>query len=73
MSIRNFPSSPSLQLSLRTGYYDHFPPKSMNVQIKPSENGRKVLLVTKDIAAGETIYKVMSKLSSFCVLSKMLT
>ncbi|KAF9450959.1 MAS20-domain-containing protein [Macrolepiota fuliginosa MF-IS2] len=40
-----------------SGYYDHFPPKSMNVEIKPSENGRKVLLVTKDIAAGETIYK----------------
>ncbi|KAF5363940.1 hypothetical protein D9756_000274 [Leucocoprinus leucothites] len=40
-----------------TGYYDHFPPKSMNVEIKSNDNGRKVLLVTKDIAAGETIYK----------------
>lgn len=45
-------------LSLGTGYYDHFPPKSLNVEIKSSENGRKVLMVTKDIAAGETIYKV---------------
>jgi len=30
----------------------------MNVEIKSNDNDRKVLIVTKDIAAGETIYKV---------------
>ncbi|KXN89448.1 SET and MYND domain-containing protein 5 [Leucoagaricus sp. SymC.cos] len=46
-----------LPLELLVRYYDYFPPKSMNVEIKSNDNGRKVLLVTKDIAAGETIYK----------------
>ncbi|KAF5388439.1 hypothetical protein D9615_000678 [Tricholomella constricta] len=38
------------------GYYDAFPPKSTNVAIETREN-RKVVVVTKDVAAGEVIYK----------------
>ncbi|XP_006456742.1 hypothetical protein AGABI2DRAFT_195752 [Agaricus bisporus var. bisporus H97] len=40
-----------------SNYYNCFPPKSMNVEIKSNETGRKIMLATKDIAAGETIYK----------------
>ncbi|KAG5639700.1 hypothetical protein H0H81_005883 [Sphagnurus paluster] len=38
------------------GYYDAFPPKSTNVAVETRE-GRKVLVVTKDTAAGDVIYK----------------
>ncbi|KAG6845444.1 hypothetical protein H0H87_009352 [Tephrocybe sp. NHM501043] len=38
------------------GYYEEFPPKSMNTRIE-TRGGRKVLVVGKDIAAGELIYK----------------
>ncbi|KAF8076722.1 MAS20-domain-containing protein [Lyophyllum atratum] len=38
------------------GYYDAFPPKSTNVAIETRE-GRKVLVISKDIKAGEVIYK----------------
>ena len=50
----------------RIGYYEVFPPKSMNVSVENkliSETGgnqirKKVLVVNKDFAQGETIYKV---------------
>ncbi|KAG6813431.1 hypothetical protein H0H92_011128 [Tricholoma furcatifolium] len=38
------------------GYYDKFPPTSMNAHIETRE-ARKVLLLSKDVAAGEIIYK----------------
>ncbi|GLB34124.1 putative MAS20 protein import receptor [Lyophyllum shimeji] len=38
------------------GYYDAFPPKSTSVAIETRE-GRKVAVLTKDVAAGEVIYK----------------
>ncbi|KAG5648784.1 hypothetical protein DXG03_000133 [Asterophora parasitica] len=38
-------------------YYDAFPPKSTNVAVETRENGRKIAVVTKDVAAGEVIYK----------------
>ncbi|RDB20101.1 Mitochondrial import receptor subunit tom20 [Hypsizygus marmoreus] len=38
------------------GYYDAFPPESMNVAVETRE-GRKVLVLTKDVASGEVIYK----------------
>jgi len=34
----------------------------MNVKIKTSDNGRGTLVVTKDIPAGEMIYKVHAPL-----------
>ncbi|EAU84415.2 hypothetical protein CC1G_01411 [Coprinopsis cinerea okayama7 len=46
-----------------TGYYDVFPPKSMNVSVVDQQTStamkgpRKVLVVNRDFAAGETIYK----------------
>ncbi|KAI0921650.1 hypothetical protein AcW1_004438 [Taiwanofungus camphoratus] len=45
------------------GYYDVFPPKSMNVSVKPANAAnaashlRKVLVVERDFDAGEVIYK----------------
>ncbi|ESK86814.1 mitochondrial import receptor subunit tom20 [Moniliophthora roreri MCA 2997] len=44
------------------GYYDHFPPKSLGVEVgtRPNpSNGtlRKVLVLSKDVKAGEVIYK----------------
>ncbi|KAF8897884.1 hypothetical protein BD779DRAFT_1782192 [Infundibulicybe gibba] len=39
------------------GYYNHFPPKSTNVSVETREGGRKALIVQKDFAAGELIYK----------------
>lgn len=48
-----------------SGYYNVFPPKSMNVSVQPvlgETQGKKRLVVTKDIKQGETIYKV----STFC-------
>ncbi|KAF9478407.1 hypothetical protein BDN70DRAFT_880013 [Pholiota conissans] len=43
-------------------YYDFFPPKRMNVSIEvrettPGQPARQVLVVNKDFAAGEVIYK----------------
>ena len=42
------------------GYYDHFPDRSMGVLVKvikePVEN--KILILDKDVKAGETIYAV---------------
>lgn len=35
----------------------------MNVEIKSNETGRKIMLATKDIAAGETIYKASDPFS----------
>jgi import receptor subunit TOM20 len=49
------------------GYYDTFPPKSMNVAVKivdkldagsTTPKKGKILVVTKDVAAGEVIYTV---------------
>ncbi|KAK7049748.1 mitochondrial import receptor subunit tom20 [Paramarasmius palmivorus] len=44
------------------GYYDHFPPKGLGVEIatRPNpSNGqlRKVLVVSKDVKAGDVVYK----------------
>ncbi|PFH49247.1 hypothetical protein AMATHDRAFT_48863 [Amanita thiersii Skay4041] len=44
------------------GYYNYFPPKSMNVAVEPrtipgSQTVRNVLVLTKDFSAGEVIYK----------------
>ncbi|EGN92041.1 hypothetical protein SERLA73DRAFT_117876 [Serpula lacrymans var. lacrymans S7.3] len=55
-----------VRLSVRKlGYYNFFPPKSMNVAVEnldvPDGTGRlmrkKILVANKDIAAGEVIYK----------------
>ena len=41
------------------GYYNFFPPKSMNVSVEEKgENKRKVLIATKDFEKGDVIYKV---------------
>lgn len=48
------------------GYYDAFPPRSMNVQVEtvdvPDGKGatmrKKILTVAKDFEAGDLIYKV---------------
>lgn len=48
------------------GYYDVFPPKNMNVSVKPidvpdgkgGQMRKRILVVNKDITAGELIYKV---------------
>ncbi|KAF9534112.1 hypothetical protein CPB83DRAFT_756005 [Crepidotus variabilis] len=42
-----------------SGYYDYFPPKKMNVSIVTREGPtmRQVLVLSKDVAAGEVIYK----------------
>lgn len=53
-------------MSNRVGYYDEFPPKHMNVSVKPidvpDDSGgtirKRILVVTKDVQAGELIYKV---------------
>jgi len=55
-------------MSQPTAYYEHFPPKSMNVEVKQvpvddSPRGKvlkNVLVATKDFAVGETIYTVSS-------------
>ncbi|KAE9404827.1 MAS20-domain-containing protein [Gymnopus androsaceus JB14] len=44
------------------GYYTHFPPKSFNVKVEShkvenSPISKKVLVLTKDVKAGEVIYK----------------
>ncbi|TFK58722.1 hypothetical protein BDN72DRAFT_851611, partial [Pluteus cervinus] len=43
------------------GYYERFPPKSFNVAIeerpRPGHPAAKVVVLTQDVAAGETIYK----------------
>ncbi|KAI0353457.1 MAS20-domain-containing protein [Trametes cingulata] len=46
----------------RTGYYDHFPPKRMNVSVKAgpaqgNQAAKKILVAEKDFDAGEVIYK----------------
>ena len=44
-----------------SGYYNVFPLKSMNVIVQPvagDKQGKKRLVVTKDIKEGDTIYKV---------------
>jgi hypothetical protein len=56
VSMHDFPY-PSPWLSSSADYYNYFPPKSMNVEIKSNDSGRRIMLATKDIAAGETIYK----------------
>ncbi|KAG5340433.1 hypothetical protein C0989_001673 [Termitomyces sp. Mn162] len=38
------------------GFYEAFPPKSMKTRVE-GRRGRKVLIVTEDVAAGEVIYK----------------
>ena len=48
-----------------SGYYNVFPPKSMNVSVKvmepdSSQVRKKILVVNKDFAPGEVIYKVFS-------------
>ena len=43
------------------GYYHVFPPKSMNVSVQPvpgDTQGKKRLVVSKDVKEGETIYTV---------------
>ncbi|TFK66582.1 MAS20-domain-containing protein, partial [Pluteus cervinus] len=47
--------------SLYSGYYERFPLKSFNVAIeerpRPGHPASKVVVLTQDVAAGETIYK----------------
>ncbi|TFK60797.1 hypothetical protein BDN72DRAFT_904666 [Pluteus cervinus] len=47
--------------SLYSGYYERFPPKSFNIAIeerpRPGHPASKVVVLTQDVAAGETIYK----------------
>jgi len=47
-------------MPLPLGYYDHFPNRSMGVLVKvvkePIE--KKILLLDKDVTAGEVIYTV---------------
>lgn len=56
-------------------YYDYFPPKRMNVSVDVRETtqgqgSRQVLVVDKDSAAGDVIYKVsFYRLYSPCCLS----
>ena len=58
--------SKKLRLGGFPGYYNEFPPKSMNVKVDtvdiPDGNGqtmrKKILVVTKDCKAGEIVYKV---------------
>jgi hypothetical protein len=50
-------------VSWGSGYYEFFPPKSMNVSVKASEDNdsqirKKVLVVDKDFNPGDVIYKV---------------
>ena len=47
------------------GYYEAFPPKSMKTRIE-TRGGRKVLVVTEDVAVGQVIYKVLNDECSVC-------
>jgi len=50
----------AIWMPLPLGYYDHFPNRSMGVLVKvvkePIE--KKILLLDKDVTAGEVIYTV---------------
>lgn len=50
-----------------SGYYDVFPPKNMNVSVKPipgDAKGRKMLVAEKDFEPGDIVYKVNGSNSS---------
>ncbi|KAJ7167641.1 hypothetical protein C8R46DRAFT_1093678 [Mycena filopes] len=48
----------NLDLAEKIGaYFDVFPPKWTNVSIQPRTGATKVLVLNKDVAAGEVIYK----------------
>lgn len=58
MSLKNYRGHGELSyITLRIGYYDVFPPKSVDVTIETRAD-RKVIVASKDFAAGELIYKV---------------
>ena len=58
MSLKNYKGHRELSyIVLRLGYYDVFPPKSVDVTIETRED-RKVIVASKDFAADELIYKV---------------
>lgn len=40
------------------GYYESFPPKSMNVSIKDNDVKKKIMVAEKDFEAGDVIYTV---------------
>lgn len=42
------------------GYYNHFPPKSMNVSVSPNGKNEQthILIAEKDFKAGDEIYEV---------------
>jgi len=52
--------NPAILAPLRLGYYDHFPDRTMGVCVKvikePVE--KKILVLDKDVKAGEVIYTV---------------
>lgn len=47
-------------ISLPLGYYDHFPDRSMGVVVEVMKEPveKKILLLDKDVKAGEVIYTV---------------
>lgn len=40
------------------GYYNIFPPKSMNVSVQDGKDKKKILVAEKDFEPGDVIYKV---------------
>ena len=49
-----------IRTPLPLGYYDHFPDRSMGVVVKVVKEpvDKKILLLDKDVKAGEVIYTV---------------
>lgn len=53
---------------MNVGYYQHFPPASFGVKIesRKSDGGevKKVVILTKDVKAGDVIYQVLTTRTS---------
>ncbi len=52
-----------ISTAVALGYYDHFPPKRMNVSVQHTggqgnQATKKILVAEKDFAAGDVIYTV---------------